>query len=188
MQSTVIRLPVVGVMGSGQKSHRTKSAALGQWLATLGVHLLSGGGGGIMREVSRAFAEVPDREGRTIAVVPGDYDPAGKQYAPLKGYPNPWVELPVYTHLPHSGELGSAHSSRNHINILSSDVIVFLPGGLGTLNEARLSARYRKPAVAWLGDSDLSGEFPKSIRIAKSFEEVQAFVTDKVDALWREIG
>jgi hypothetical protein len=57
------------------------------------------------------------------------------------GYPNPWVEIPVYTHLPVSGMGGLDASSRNHINILTSDVIVALPGSAGTWSEVMLAIR-----------------------------------------------
>ena len=54
------RIPIVGVMGSGTSSFEERATQLGRWLATQGVHLLTGGGGGIMASVSKAFNEIPD--------------------------------------------------------------------------------------------------------------------------------
>jgi hypothetical protein len=46
-----------------------------------------------------------------------------------------FVELAVQTHLPASGGAGLSALSRNHINALTADVIVALPGGPGTASE-----------------------------------------------------
>ena len=52
------RLSIVGVMGSGTAPHAERARSVGQWLAQQGVHLLTGGGGGVMEAVSQAFFEV----------------------------------------------------------------------------------------------------------------------------------
>ena len=52
-----MRLPVVGVMGSGEKEHLPRTEDLGRWLATQRVHLLTGGGKGVMTAVSRHSAQ-----------------------------------------------------------------------------------------------------------------------------------
>jgi predicted Rossmann-fold nucleotide-binding protein len=78
--------PIVGVMGSGTHPHDDRSTALGLWLATQGVHLLTGGGGGVMEAVSKAFHSVQGRSGKIIGILPGDVDESG--YRPLPGYPN----------------------------------------------------------------------------------------------------
>lgn len=100
----VLRRPVVGVMGSGRAAPGERAAALGRWLAEAGVHLLTGGGAGAMAAVARAFVETPGRSGLSVGVLPAsEGDPA----APPPGYPNPWVELVVRTHLPLRGARGA---------------------------------------------------------------------------------
>lgn len=116
----------------------------------MGVHLLTGGGGGVMESVSRAFAEVEGRAGLVVGVLPG-YAASGEGAPP--GYPNPWVELAVRTHLDARGAGGSDIMSRNHVNILSSDVVVALPGGEGTASEVTLALRYGRPLVL-LGNAE----------------------------------
>lgn len=144
------RLPVVGVMGSGVRAHRAMAAPLGRGLARMGVHLLTGGGAGVMESVSRAFAEVEGRAGLVVGVLPGDAASVGG--AP-PGYPNPWVELAVRTHLDARGAGGSGPLSRNQVNILSSDVVVALPGGEGTASEVALALGYGRPLVL-LGNAE----------------------------------
>lgn len=143
--------PRVGVIGSGTDKHPHLSEPLGQWLAKQDCDLINGGGGGVMGAVSQAFAEVPSRKGNIIGVIPAsgpcDSPEARSAYAPLQGYPNPWVDIPIYTHLPLSGTSGKDIASRNHIIVLSADVIVAFPGGAGTRSEIELALEYGKPLL-----------------------------------------
>ena len=67
-------------------------------------------------------------------------------------------------------------ASRNHLNVLSSDVVIVLPGGAGTASEARLALRYGRPAVAYLARrADVPG-LPDAIAVEPRFARVQAFV------------
>jgi uncharacterized protein (TIGR00725 family) len=161
-------------MGSGSQPHEERAGALGRWLAREGVHLLTGGGGGVMESVSRAFFGVPDREGLVIGVLPGSAE-AVATHAPA-GYPNPWVEIPIRTHLPLSGDRGTDPRSRNFINVLSSDVLVALPGGPGTASEVRLALRYGRPLVAYLESRSEIEDLPREIAVRSSLSEVQEFV------------
>ena len=171
-------LPIVGVMGSGSESHRERASALGRWLAGEGVHLLTGGGGGVMSAVSEAFFAVPQRRGLVIGVLPGverELERASPG-ASRPGYPNPWVEIPISTHLPLSGRRGLDPLSRNHINVLSSTVLVALPGGAGTASEVALALRYHRPVVAFLdGPEEIEG-LPAEAVVESDFAAVQAFV------------
>ena len=170
------KLPIVGVMGAGDSLHEDRSTLLGQWLATQQVHLLTGGGGGVMLAMSKAFSESSERTGLVIGVVPGQFDELAGNYRALPGYPNPWVEIPLYTHLPLSGIHGTSELSRNHINVLSSDVIVLLPGSAGTASEAELAFRYNKPVIAWLDDRSQIVNLNSAVPIAGSFEQIKEFI------------
>ena len=135
----------VGVMGSGVDEHDDLARPIGELLADLGVNLLTGGGHGVMTAVSRAYVRSPRASGISIGVIPcaSLADRGGRK----PGYPNPFVELPIFTHLPLSGDEGTADLSRNHINVLTSDAIVALPGGDGTASEVALARRYGKPVM-----------------------------------------
>lgn len=171
----VASLPIVGVMGSGNDAHEALAEPLGRWLAALDVHLLTGGGGGVMTTVSRAFCDVHPRCGLCIGVLPG-----GDESAAMSGYPNPWVEIPIYTHLPLRGDRGMDALSRNHINVLSSTVLVALPGAAGTLSEIKLALRYGKPIIVFVASRAQYVDLPEEVCMTTEFADVQAFVKQHV--------
>jgi uncharacterized protein (TIGR00725 family) len=152
MSSHVRRLPIVAVIGSGDPDHGNPdlSAAIGRLIAEMGFHLLTGGGRGVMGDACRGFTSVPNRAGLALGIIPrtatGD--------EAKEGYPNPWVELPILTHL--AGRLGpDGEDSRNPINVLTAWRIVALPGSEGTRAEIRLALRYGR---ALLGVTDAARE------------------------------
>ncbi|NNK62000.1 MAG: LOG family protein [Gemmatimonadetes bacterium] len=172
------RLPIVGVMGSGGDAHDELARPLGRWLAYQEVHLLTGGGRGAMEAVSRAFHGVSPRRGLVIGILPGS-DVEG---APPLGYPNPWIEVSIRTHLPARGQRGSDPDSRNHVNVLSSDVVIALPGGPGTASETALALDYGRPVVAWR-PAGTDPTLPADTRQVPTFVEVQAFVRSHLNRL-----
>lgn len=186
-------------MGSGSARHADLAEPLGRTLARTGVHLLTGGGSGVMESVSRAFSAVPEREGLVIGILPaGDARPDRADSHPSQsdsdvrqaeshpshgnadpgtppGYPNRWVELAIRTHLDARGDDGSGIRSRNHINILSSDVVIALPGSSGTASEVRLAIRYRRPLIL-LGNTARAANLPASVPTTESVDEAVEFV------------
>ncbi|RMH37764.1 MAG: molybdenum cofactor carrier protein [Nitrospirae bacterium] len=176
------RRPIVGVIGSGEHEWAERAVPLGTWLATQNVHLLTGGGKGVMASVSQAFFEVTAREGLVLAILPGR---EGDQQGGLpEGYPNPWVEVPIVTHLPYTGVRGQHPLSRNHIIVLSSTVLVALPGSEGTLSEIALALRYRRPIVAFCDHREEFPGLPARIPIGKTLAEIQAFVRVRIRELF----
>jgi uncharacterized protein (TIGR00725 family) len=177
---TVRRQKIIGVMAPHRLADEQQEAValqLGELIARLGADLLTGGGGGAMEVVCRAFADVDERSGRVIGIIPAEVSLQRSRYGRKDGYPNPYVEIPIYTHLHQSGPEGLLLRSRNHINVLTSDVVVLLEGGNGTLAEAHLAVRYRRPVIAFLADGhQMAGlgtlPIPKTHRV----EEVEAFI------------
>ena len=170
------RLPVVGVMGSGRDPHAERARRLGEWIARAGFHLLTGGGRGVMAAVTEAFVGVGERRGVAIGILPAAA--GGRAGDPPPGYPNPWVEIVVRTHLGQVGAHGADPASRNHLNVLSSDVVVVLPGSEGTASEARLALRYGRPCIAWLAErGDVPG-LPDAIPVESRFPAIEAFVRE----------
>lgn len=175
------RRRVVSVIGSGRTSD-PHCDEVGRLIAMLGYDLLTGAGRGVMEAVSRAFFETSPRAGIVIGIVPAEVhglasleqrvtvDPL---YEPPRGYPNVWVELALYTHLPDSGAKGTLRSSRNHINVLSADALVVLPGREGTDSEVWLARQYGVPAIAF--GTHPHGA-PHGIPHAETLDELRAFL------------
>jgi predicted Rossmann-fold nucleotide-binding protein len=177
------RRPVVAVVGSGTRADRAADE-IDSLIARLGCHLLTGAGGGNIEAISRAFYETPHRPGLVIGVVPGAIEPSrapaelhsGRptQYSPKSGYPNKWVEIPLFTHPPDTGHNGRLPTSRNHIIVLSASAIVALPGGAGTQSEMWLATRYGVPIIAY-GERE---ELPAGGRHARTIDEVRHFLSE----------
>ena len=174
------RRPVIGVMGSGVARHDALARPIGGWIAGQGFHLLTGGGTGVMTAVSEAFTAVADRVGIVIGVLPSAED--DPRYDQPPGYPNRWVELAIRTHLPLSGVRGTAPLSRNHINVLTADVVIALPGGPGTSSEVRLARRYDRPCIAFLNDRSQIPNLPDTVPDVDTVDDVAHFVLDHVTA------
>jgi len=174
-----MRIKIVGVMGSSTESFPQVARPLGKIIAEAGFHLLTGGGMGVMEEVCRGFYEVKGRRGLCIGIIPGDVtirqnrrrDRSSKEQA-LSGKQriyspweiNQWVEIPIKTHLPMSGEQGKDTLSRNHINVLTSDILIALPGGAGTYSEVMLRIEYGGEVILYIGDGKIYGRSASELK------------------------
>src|SRR5262245_10226191 len=121
--------PVIGVMGPAACDDQIAEVArdVGRAIAARGAVLLTGGRSGVMEAASRGAR---DAGGLSIGVLPG----AGAADSP----PNPYVDVALYTGL---GE------ARNWVNVCSSDALIAIGGGFGTLSEIALALKARKPLV-----------------------------------------
>jgi uncharacterized protein (TIGR00725 family) len=164
----------VGVIGSGTIEHEEYARAVGELVADLSLNLLTGGGGGVMTAVSRAYTQRQRSRGICIGIIPCATEK--QRSTPKAGYPNEFVELAIYTHLPYSGRQGMHDLSRNHINVLSSAAIVALPGEDGTIAEISLALQYARPVIAYSPDAALVKDFPGSVRRAAAIHDVAAFI------------
>jgi predicted Rossmann-fold nucleotide-binding protein len=127
-----------------------------------------------MRAVSRAFTRSSHPRGICIGIIP--CASRSDRATPKSGYPNEFVELAIYTHLPDSGDQGTDDLSRNHINVLSCAAIVALPGEAGTVSEVSLAVRYGKPVVAYSPSSAFAEKVPASVSRVVRIDDVSAFL------------
>jgi len=151
--SMLRKLPVIAVLGQGSPitpQRRDLARAVGGLVARLGAHLLTGGGFGVMAAAAEGFVGIGERAGFSIGIVPRH--PEGplerpNQDADGRVYPNPFVEIPIYSVLPPRVDDWDNVPARNHVNILSADGIIALPGNVGTRNELEM-------AMAYLGENE----------------------------------
>jgi len=140
------RKPVVGVMGGSTATEGTRKMAfeLGALVATRGWVLLNGGRNRGVMAASAKGARAAG--GLVIGVLP--------DRSATKASPD--LDVAIVT------GMGDA---RNAINVLSSDVIVACPGGLGTLSEVVLGLKAGKRVIllGW----DLPHDAERALRLQR---------------------
>lgn len=120
---------VIGVMGSGKpltEAERSQAYRLGALVAGRGWVLLTGGtASGVMDAASQGAHEAG---GLVVGVLKSDRGDESSAY----------VDIAIRT------GMGDA---RNVVNVLSSDVVIALPGGSGTLSEIALALKAGRTVV-----------------------------------------
>jgi uncharacterized protein (TIGR00725 family) len=117
----------VGVIGAGRCSEEIYelSREVGRGIAQMGWILVCGGLGGVMEGAARGCAEAG---GLTVGLLPGMERAAA----------NPFIRIAMPTGL---GE------GRNFLIVRTSDVLIAVAGGYGTLSEIGLALKTGKPVI-----------------------------------------
>ncbi len=117
----------IGVIGSGRQQEETDRAAyeVGAEIGRSGAVLICGGLGGVMTSAAKGAR---DQGGMTVGILPG----------PRTVDANPYIDIAVPTDLGHA---------RNVLVVRSSDVLIAVGGGYGTLSEIALALKMGKPVV-----------------------------------------
>ncbi len=164
-QSGVKPLPILAVLGAGDATAEEMVVAerVGATAAHAGWGVLTGGGSGVMEAACRGAVEAG---GLTIGILPNAR--AGR------GYPNPWVKIPVFT---------GAGSARNVFNVLSAGLCVAIGGGSGTLSEIALALKSGTPVWCWASWS-LTPPRGRETPTPRVFEETNDLI-EALEALLR---
>ena len=136
---------IIGVMGPGKKQASQKDIEdaykIGKIVAGLDAVLLCGGMSGVMEACAKGAQEAG---GLTLGIGPT----ADKQDM------NNYLDIPLLTGM---------HAGRNYMNVISSDVLVFVSvGSPGTLSELAFAIQVEKPSVVINGSEKLK-EYIKEI-------------------------
>jgi hypothetical protein len=118
----------IGVIGAGSCDEAAAAMAyeIGKGVAEAGYTLVCGGLGGVMEAACQGAY---DAGGLTVGILPGDSAEAA----------NPYVKIPIVT------GLGLA---RNVIIVRSSQVLIAVSGGPGTLSEIAFALQLHVPVVS----------------------------------------
>ena len=121
--------PIVGVMGSAQRNlnddiaerMRSLANALGRAIATHNCTLITG--------ATTGFPDLISRAARSAGAVTIGVSPAQSREEHVSRYslPDDGADIIIYT--------GFGLKGRNIVNVRSSDIVVIVGGGIGTLNE-----------------------------------------------------
>jgi uncharacterized protein (TIGR00725 family) len=120
---------VIGVMGAAQCDAAVASLAegVGRLIAERGAVLLCGGRTGVMEAAARGARQAG---GLTVGVMGGT--------CADESTPNDFIDLALFTGM---GE------ARNFVNACSSDAIIAIAGGWGTLSEIAMARKVGRPVV-----------------------------------------
>ena len=145
------RKKIIGVIGAGSCDDRIYRIAeeMGSRIAESGAVLICGGLGGVMEAASKG---AKGAGGLTIGILPG-FDKANA---------NSYIDIPIVTGLSHA---------RNVLVVRSSDIIIAIAGGYGTLSEIALSLKMGKTVIGietWEGVDDI-------IRVKNPDEAMERF-------------
>ena len=126
----------VAVVGPGEATAAQMAVAeeLGARLVDLGATLVCGGLGGVMEAACRG---AKSRRGTTVGLLPGLDRSAA----------NGWVDVAIATGL---GEL------RNGLIVRTSDAVVAVGGGAGTLSEIGFALKLGRPVIG-IGTFEVEG-------------------------------
>ncbi len=127
----------IAVVGGGVCSPEVRDTAkrLGQIIASHGHVLICGGLGGVMEA---ACCGAREAGGLCVGILPGE-----KQEA------NSCVDVAIATGMGHA---------RNAIIVNSADLVIALPGEMGTLSEMALAMKMNKPVIS-LNSWEICGAF-----------------------------
>ncbi len=120
-------MKMIGLIGAGSCNDEIYEMArkVGDGIAKAGAILVCGGLGGVMEGACRGACEAG---GQTVGILPG----------PDRAQANPYVTVPIVTDLGHG---------RNILIVRSSDVLIAVSGGYGTLSEISIALKLGKPLI-----------------------------------------
>ena len=122
----MIRIGVIGQSGQLEQEILEIAEAVGQEIASQGAVLLTGGTNGVMEAASKG-AKLAG--GLVIGILPGDATDVANDY----------VDIPITT--------GFGFDYRSMVLVHSSDAIIMIGGGIGTLVELSEAYMQHKPVV-----------------------------------------
>ncbi|MDB5085813.1 MAG: hypothetical protein JWN30_2699 [Bacilli bacterium] len=122
----MIRIGVIGQSGEIPTEVSKLAEEVGKEIAQRGAILLTGGTTGVMEAVSRGAKQAG---GLVVGILPGDTVEVANEY----------IDIPITT--------GFGFDYRSVILVHSSDVLIMISGGNGTLSELSTAYLNRKPVV-----------------------------------------
>lgn len=132
-----------------------------------------------MTSVAKSFTAYSNRRGLCIGIVPIE---AKSELKRLPHFTNPYIEVPIVTHI-HQRAIDSAAMpmAHNEVNILSSHLIIGLPGLKGTQAETSMALVFDKPIILFGREYDFS-HFPSDTMVAETIEDVGHFMLEKLSS------
>jgi uncharacterized protein (TIGR00725 family) len=153
-----------------------KTRALGRELAARNCVVITGGNGGLMTTVSEAVIK---HGGITVGIIAHELEDAGEDHRLY----NPYNTIKIMT--------GQTYTARSPTVVRSSDAIIMVAGGVGTLTELAMAYNLRKPIVVLTGTGlmadKVASTFPDGYLDHRKLTRI-LFTHDPVKAVGAAIG
>jgi uncharacterized protein (TIGR00725 family) len=151
MKSFKLPLRTIGVIGAGECGPEVAQIAfeVGKEIAARGAILICGGLGGVMAAAAQGARSM---DGLTVGFLPGS-DAASA---------NPDIMLPIPTAMDHG---------RNVLIVRSSQGLIAIAGGYGTLSEIALALKMNKPIIG-IRSWDLPSHMQQASSAAEAVESI----------------
>jgi uncharacterized protein (TIGR00725 family) len=149
---------------------KQKARELGRALAKYGAIVITGGNGGLMTIIAEAVIK---SGGITIGITARELE----EIEPNHEWYNPYNTICIKT--------GQTFTSRSSIVVRSSDAVIVVAGGVGTLTETAIAYNLRKPIVVLKGSGMMADKlqalFPDGFMDHRRFVKI-IFIEDPKEA------
>jgi uncharacterized protein (TIGR00725 family) len=150
-------MPQIGVIGTGSCSSdiATLAEEVGAEIARQAGVLICGGLGGVMEAAARGAKQAG---GVTVGILPGNSFTDA----------NPFIDISIITDLGHA---------RNALVVHSSQALIAVAGGYGTLSEIALALKLGKPVIGlktWQVDPNIICVLNPIAAVARAYEMIAA--------------
>jgi len=123
-----------------------KVKLLGKALAEGGAVVITGGNGGLMTVVAEAASKAG---GTTVGILARELEDIGPEHE----WYNPYNTVKIRT--------GQTFTARSSTVVRSSDAVIVVAGGVGTLTETAIAYNLRKPIVVLKGSGMMADRLPR---------------------------
>jgi uncharacterized protein (TIGR00725 family) len=157
----------IGVMGSAEERPDVidKAAALGRAIASRNAILLTGATTGVIYTVGKAAR---DAGGMHVGISPGHN---ASEHAERYALPLDVCDAIIYT--------GFGLKGRNVVLVRSCDIVIFIAGSTGSLNEFTIAFDEGKVIGALVGTGGVADEIEKLTQIFSKRTQAQIFYDDE---------
>lgn len=122
-----------------------KARALGRALAGCDATVITGGNGGLMTIIAEAVVKAG---GITVGIMARELEEIGPDHEWYNPYNTIWIKT------------GQTFTARSSMVVRSSDAVIVVAGGVGTLTETAIAYNLRKPIVVLKGSGMMADRLP----------------------------
>jgi uncharacterized protein (TIGR00725 family) len=141
----MVQIGILTTYDQVQQEVEEKAKALGRFLAERGATVITGGNGGLMTIIAEAVVKAG---GITVGILACELEEIGPDHV----WYNPHNTVRIKT--------GQTFTARSSTVVRSSDAVIVVAGGVGTLTETAMAYNLRRPIVVLKGSGMMADRLP----------------------------